>query len=182
MNERVTEMSPRATEVLQSHPGHYVAMKKTVVQHLKKLQDKLAQYVPSILTEPSSECDCIRNLFAETVDTQSPLSMHQQGELAELSCDKTVTVTLQLRFNTMHLTEFWGSVQTEFPTLFCEVLKVLLAFVTSYICKTGFSTLAAIKTNYRTKLDVEGDIRLSLTEVTPQINKLRKEKQAHPSH
>ncbi|XP_064410162.1 SCAN domain-containing protein 3-like [Latimeria chalumnae] len=174
----VTEMFPLLTDVLQIHPCHSSSLKQTIVQHLKKLEEKLIHYFPSLQTEPSSEYDWIRNPFAVPVETQSHLNVYQQGELAEISCDKS----LQLRFSSIHLAEFWVSVQTEYPALSDEALKVLLPFATTYLCEAGFSALTAIKTNYRARLKIEDEIRLSLTNICPQLEKLCKEKQAHPSH
>jgi hypothetical protein len=62
------------------------------------------------------------------------------------------------------------------------VLKILLAFPTTYECEVGFSSLLQIKTKHRSRLNVEDDLRCALSSVSTRIKKLAVEKQAQPSH
>jgi hypothetical protein len=57
-----------------------------------------------------------------------------------------------------------------------------MPFSTSYLCETGFSAMLAIKNKYRTRLELEPDIRLKLTKIKPNISKMCSLKQAQPSH
>ena len=61
-------------------------------------------------------------------------------------------------------------------------MQVLLPFVTSYLCETGFSALAAMKSKYRARLVVEKELRVALSSMTPRFDKLCANKQAHSSH
>ena len=69
-----------------------------------------------------------------------------------------------------------------FPNLAKEALRVVLPFVTSYLCEAGFSALVSMKTKLRARLDVAADMRLTLSKTQPRITKLVEEVQEEPSH
>ncbi|CAM4568285.1 unnamed protein product [Leuciscus chuanchicus] len=46
------------------------------------------------------------------------------------------------------LSEFWLSEERQYPHLGQRAIGILLPFATSYLCETGFSAVAALKTNY----------------------------------
>ena len=51
-----------------------------------------------------------------------------------------------------------------------------------HICERVFSALTDTKTKYRSRLNVETDLWVYLTQIVPKIDEFRKVKQAHPSH
>ena len=55
-------------------------------------------------------------------------------------------------------------------------------FGSTYMCKAAFSKLIAIKTKYRNKLEVEGDLRCTLSGIKPRIKELVAQKQCQVSH
>ena len=98
--------------------------------------------------------------------------------LAELSCDRT----RKIQFREKSLSAFWLSVSAEYPLLSNKVVNILLPFATTYLCETAFSALTNMKTKYRSRLVVESDMRVCLSNITPRIDSLRRAKQAHPLH
>ena len=50
------------------------------------------------------------------------------------------------------------------------------------MCEKAFSALTNMKTKYRSRVNVQSDLRVSLTPTVPRIDELGKVKQAHPSH
>jgi len=80
--------------------------------------------------------------------------------------------------------EFWASNYEAFPNLAPKALRVTLPFVTTYLCEAGFSSLVAMKTKLRARLDVGSDIRVAISKTTPRIKHLVdvENKQEHPSH
>ena len=50
------------------------------------------------------------------------------------------------------------------------------------MCERSFSALTNMKTKHRSRLNVESDLRVCLSQIAPRIDKLCKVKQAHPSH
>ncbi|GBP82762.1 Zinc finger BED domain-containing protein 5 [Eumeta japonica] len=74
-------------------------------------------------------------------------------------------------------------IRDEYPMFGKMALNILLPFPTTYLCETGFSTYAATKTEYRNRLDGEPYMRLQLSSLKLDINKLMKnQKQFHNSH
>ena len=78
--------------------------------------------------------------------------------------------------------DFWFKRREEYGLISDRALKFLIPFSTSYLWDTGFSAMLAIKNKYRSKLELEPDLRLKLTLIKPDIVELCKSKQAQCSH
>ena len=57
----------------------------------------------------------------------------------------------------------------EFPQISTKAMKVLIPFTSTYLCECGFPALTQIKNRYRSRLQVEDDLRLFLSAVQPRI-------------
>ncbi|CAK1583466.1 unnamed protein product [Parnassius mnemosyne] len=90
--------------------------------------------------------------------------------------------SLKLQYDKDKLLEFWSSVSHEYRAISYAALRVLLPFATSYFCETDFSAVTVIKNKYRSKINVEKDMRVAISKLEPRYEKLCSEKQAHPSH
>nr|CAH7734517.1 unnamed protein product [Callosobruchus chinensis] len=101
---------------------------------------------------------------------QSPPESTSLGEksLIELSCDNS----LESKFASSDLVEFWVSVKNEYPALSLKALRILTLFATSYLCKAGFSAVAAIKSKYRSKINVEQEMRVAVSSLIPRFEKM----------
>jgi hypothetical protein len=78
---------------------------------------------------------------------------------------------------------FWLTVKNEYPVVAELAIRVLLPFVTTYICESAFSALTYIKSKYRTRLaNVEADLRAALSDIEPRFDILCSKMQAHPFH
>ena len=53
-----------------------------------------------------------------------------------------------------------------------EAIKYLMPFASTYLCEKAFSTLTYIKNKYHTRLDVQNEMCLALTEIEPRITQL----------
>ncbi|XP_028659076.1 protein FAM200B-like [Erpetoichthys calabaricus] len=96
--------------------------------------------------------DWIRNPFScELTD----LTGKEEEQLAELSSDRS----LKLKFQEQTLTAFWCNIRNEYTLLAERALTVLVPFATTYQCEASFSALAVIKSKFRSRLQVEDDIR-----------------------
>jgi hypothetical protein len=60
--------------------------------------------------------------------------------------------------------------------------KAVNAFVTTYLCETGFRTIDVMKAEYRSRLVIEKELRAAISLMTPRFGKLCAEMQAHLSH
>ena len=96
----------------------------------------------------------IQNPFIDEKDDEFGLAIIEKEQLTELSCD----TALKQRFQNVSLVQFWLNLNSEYNALSSKALKVLLPFATSYLCKTGFSALAAMKSKYRARLIAEKEL------------------------
>jgi zinc finger BED domain-containing protein 5/7/8/9 len=76
----------------------------------------------------------------------------------------------------------WLKRIAEYGLIADRALKFLIPFSTSYLCETGFFAMLSIKNKYRSKLELEPDLRLKLSLIKPDIEDLSKYKQAQCSH
>ena len=143
-----------------------------IEQHLKLLFEHFRK---CFLKETYDNFDWILNPF---VVAKTDLSQREEEELAELSSDRT----LMISFNLKALASFWFSVLDEYPLLSQKATKILLPFATTYMCETAISTLTNMKTKYRSRLVVESDLRVCLSQSAPSIDELCSKKQPHSSH
>ena len=70
------------------------------------------------------------------------------------------------------LLDFWICVGKEQKELSSTAVKFFVKFSTTFLCERGFSSLIYVKCKYRNELNVEDDLRLYLTKLEPNINKL----------
>ena len=82
-------------------------------------------------------------------------------------------------YNPNSLFSFWGKARAEFSLVGCKALYVVVPFATSYLCKAGFSAVAVIKSKYRNRMDIEREMRVAISNIAPQFDKI--EQQAHCS-
>lgn len=112
------------------------------------------------------------------IDAPTEFTSSEEENLIELSCDNI----LKAKFIKMELSEFWISIQEEYPLLSKKALRTLIPFSTSYLCEAGFSAVAVIKNKYRSKINVETEIRVAISNLMPRFEELCNNVQAHPSH
>ena len=99
--------------------------------------------------------------------------------LDDLSSDRG----LKIAFDTKRtLTKFWLSVAKEYSQPSAGAVNVLLPIGTTYLCERTFSTLSYIKNKRRSKLEVEDDLWVAVSQIKPRIDLLCSEHRAHCSH
>ena len=85
-------------------------------------------------------------------------------------------------FEAMPLNDYWTKYAQVYPNVAKVALCIILPFLATHLCESGFSTLVTLKTKQRNKLDVENDLRCALSPTQPRIGLLVSQKQLHPSH
>ena len=146
-----------------------------VVEHLSTLEEKMNFYFPSLNT---AQYDWIRNPFLESTSEYS-LTLTEEEELAAVSTDRG----LMMKYKEWSLEAFWISIRKEHVAISKKALTVLLQFSTSYLCELGFSTLATIKCKKRGTLQcIDEEMRVCLSNIRPNIEKISQAHQAHVSH
>ncbi|GFU04464.1 zinc finger BED domain-containing protein 5 [Trichonephila clavipes] len=104
-----------------------------------------------------------------TTEEESFIDFTSSGEIKRQFCNKT-------------LFQFWAEVDDEFSELKTKAFRILLPFSTSYLCETGFSAVAALKTKYRSQLNIEKELRVSISNIKPSFENLCSARQAHGSY
>jgi hypothetical protein len=74
--------------------------------------------------------------------TDNSLSIREQEQLLEISCDAHLKV---VKSHCENVADFWVGFVDESPLLSEKALKLLLPFHSTYLCETAFSTLSVIK-------------------------------------
>ncbi|XP_076062498.1 protein FAM200C-like [Oratosquilla oratoria] len=98
-----------------------------------------------------------------------------QEEFLELKFDSTAKED----FKDMDLETFWVKYLHVYPLTSHQALRILTMFGSTYMCETVFSTLVSIKTKYRNRLNVEGDLRCALSSIRPRSHRHRVDYQDH---
>ena len=101
-----------------------------------------------------------------------------QEEIITLKMDSTVKDV----FKDKTLPEFWIDIAFSYPKVANKAIRHLMPFPSTYLCETGFSALLGIKSKHRNKLQVEADMRCSLSATIPHIDSLVAKMQHQPSH
>ena len=171
------------TELKHYVRGKEVDIKQTIIGHLELIAQKFRDYYGETL-ESTNENDWIIDPFACKDLPQLPL--HVAEEFMDMTAEATNRISF-LSFKEKYPKDsanihFWASMQEVYPTVSKFVLQKLIPFATTWLCEAGFSAMSVLKTKHRNRLEVEADLRLCLSKVTPRFQKLADGMQAQPSH
>ena len=136
--------------------------------HRASLRKDLQSYYPEL---SEIESKLIRNPFV--VNTQS-LPDSIQKEFLDLVNDSFAKDA----FETLALTKFWTMMSVTYPVVSDIVLNSLLMFSSTYLSEQGFSTQLNMKNKHQSRLNVEHDLRVCLSNTASKIEKLICNKQA----
>ena len=149
-------------------------LKTQIKTHLFDLKEEFIKYFPDI-DEKREAWKFIRNPFQCEINE---IFDEAQEESLELKFNSTAKVN----FMELELEAFWLKYLLVYSLISTQALRVLVMFGSTYLCEAAFSTLVAIKTKYRNKLKVEGDLRCALSGIQPRINELVSKKRCQVSH
>lgn len=138
------------------------------VDFTERFQDILNMSIPSWILDPFEN--------AGTAE-----SSNLEEELIELTTNEELKVKFRNGYQ-----EFWlqKSISTLHPGLWEIVQKFLIAFPSSYLVERGFSAVANLLSKKRNRLQIteREDLRLVLTKMKPDVNRLLNLHQPQPSH
>ena len=147
-----------------------------IVEHLTLLRVKTDHYFPNI---DIKDYDWIRNPFLTNPTINIDLSLIEEEELAEIKNDRSMLMI----YEDGDLDSFWIRVSRMHPNLAKKALKILLQFSTTYVCEVSFSTMLNLKSSKRGTLKMlDAEMRVCLSNIPPNIQKLCSSHQAHVSH
>ena len=84
---------------------------------------------------------------------------------------------LQLLFSKLKLKDLRSAKLKAFPSLAMNAMTVVLPFLTTYFCKSGFLTMMYIKNKHRKHLQLEDDLRILWSKTEPSFEGILKMKQ-----
>lgn len=117
--------------------------------------------------------------YRDPFKTEIDFFAEEAEELAELKASNA----MKLAFNNKNdVSSFWLSLHDSYSLLSKKASVILVQFATTYLCESGFSDLATIKTKSRNRLDVRGDIRLAVSKTEPNVKGLLRRVQEQSSH
>lgn len=151
-------------------------LRENISEHLLQLKTNLELYFPAEQLEVQTSETWIKNPFQTSIIRN--LSGRQNEQLVELR----ISSAMKEKFQTVSLADFWAFASRDFAELSAVALRVLIPFVTTYLCESGFSMYASTKTKYRNRLDAEADMRLRLSHKTPPFSVIAREKPCQSSH
>jgi len=146
-------------------------VKNEFIDHLSNLKIHFEHYFP----QNTQQQNWIKDPFSADLPTN--LSSIEQEQWIDVTSDST----MKTMFGSSSLTQLWTHVKLQYTELATKALKNLTPFATSYLCEIGFSALAVIKTKYRSKVNVEKEMRIAISKLEPRFEHIMKHKQAHPS-
>ena len=149
-------------------------MKTVICLHL----DALILHFEKYFSEDMEKHNWIRYPFVDNPYASQGFTSLEAEQFIDLSSD----LTLKSLYNLNLLISFWVKARSEFLLVGCKALLVLVPFATSYLCEAGFSAVAIIKSKYRNKIKIERDMRVAISNIALQFNKMCIEQQAHCSH
>ena len=137
-------------------------LKINVAQHLEKLKCEFKTYFSEISRDDLS---LARNPFRHS-------SEKVKEKLQDQFIDMKNDSSCQDVFEAFPVTDFWLRTALSYPEISKAPLKKLLPFSSTWLCESTFSTLLNIKTKQWNRLEIEQDIRCSLSSREPRIKNL----------
>lgn len=93
------------------------------------------------------------------------LSILEYENLIEIQSSSSI----KFKFETVSLNEFWVKLTGEYPSIAEKAIQILLLFVKTYRCETGFSIYVYTKNKYRNRLDAFPELQIQLSDIEPNF-------------
>jgi hypothetical protein len=122
-----------------------IGIDQCIKDHLVNLQSRFCKYFPAAVTD---KYKWITDPFHADSPQNYDFSL-EEGNYINIISD----IPLKVQFPRKSYIEFWVCIRQEVPHLSRKVVNKLLPFAASYLCKTGFSAVAANKTKYHSMSD-----------------------------
>lgn len=152
-------------------------VEKNIIEHLINLEKSLKDYFP----EKLQDIDWVQNPFTKHTKP-TMLTVSEYENLIDIKCSSLLKQKFESEDS--NLNDFWIALKDEYPAIVEKAIMVLLPFVTTYRCETGFSAYAYTKNKYRNRLDAAPDLRIQLSDIKPNFNTIIRKyvKKFHSSH
>jgi hypothetical protein len=149
-----------------------------IIAHLERMSVEFKSYFPLLTAVSDRSTDCICSPLSIDADSKANLSGNNQDHLVEIMSDHR----FQRSFKEKSLSQFWMEVKNECPEVGNVVVTALLPLGSTYLCEKTLSAKVVIKRKQRNCLQVEPDLALAVSNVSPRIEELMNGKKAHVSY
>ncbi|XP_060866316.1 zinc finger MYM-type protein 6-like [Metopolophium dirhodum] len=165
-----------------------------VLKRVIELSDELRIFLHDIKPDFSALLSnekwmCLASYLADVFDKVNELNLSLQDHISWAPKEQLINIrensTLETKFNEKELTEFWLRRQQEYPVILKAALLIIIPFASTYLRETTFSQLQIIKNKQRSCISqqsLEANLRISVSNNTPDINMLCENMQAQQSH
>jgi hypothetical protein len=150
------------------------SIKTQICEHLDKLENSFNDYFISTYSKTDI---WLRNPFVVDINSIDDSDLVKY-ELIDLRSKEMA----RQDFQTKNLIEFWCTLTQAYPRAVSRSMQFLIPFATKYLCESGFSSMVTIKTKSRNRLDIEDDMRVTLSNTVPDFKKIMLSKQQQTSH
>lgn len=157
----------------ETNIGAYPAIKDGILFSLGEMQKLFRTY----FAEPDETLTWIRDPFTANVEN-TKLDLQQMEELMSIACDPLLKAT----YADHSLINFWIVAKGECPSLASIALQHLLPFTCTNLCESAFSFLVCLKMKYISKENFEEDLRLRLSNFSPDIDELCEHEREEEGH
>ena len=153
-------------------------IKSQIINNLLSLRSEFAKYFPDTTRDDLvfvrnpylvSDSDVV-NMFSGNDATQEEFIAPKNNSTAEDA------------FKEKYLPAYWSAMLASYPRVASIAIRLLMPFLSTWLCEAGFSALLGITNKARNKLIVEPDLRCALSTTEPRIDKLATKMQHQPSH
>ena len=171
------ESFPMMSKLSETNSSNTI-IQDEAVEHLNSLIKEFHRYFPDV------ECDTplmtfTRNLFRVSVEDFPDQNDSSQEELLDIIHDSTFKTS----FEDESLKKFWVMMEKVYSKIAEKPPALLTMFPSTYLCESNFSSVVAVKTKARNKLqDLEADLRCAISKITPRILSIVGKKQEQKSH
>lgn len=153
-------------------------LRAEVVSHLSNVISEFKRYFPNYDTATPIMA-LTRNPFRVSMDDVSSELQELEEEFIEMVNDSSTKDS----FADLSLSKFWVSTLQTYPGIAGKALTLLVAFPSTYLCESAFSTVVTIKSKARNRLlDLDADLRCAITKLQPNIKEIIKKRQSQISH
>jgi len=114
-------------------------------------------------------------------DLYNALASDDDDDVKELLDLKQSRQAMDEFQQTENVAEFWTKLEG-YPRLQKRAYRSLVPFPTTYLCESGFSAMAVVKTKARNRLDLNIDLRVALSVIKSNIKHIVSSQQKQESH
>jgi hypothetical protein len=178
LEEKILNMPSRLKDFMEQNSVEKsdTGIDQCIKDHLVNPLSRFSKYFPEVV---SDKYKWITDSFCADSPKNYDFSIEEEENGIGIISD----TCLKVQFPRKSYIEFWVGTVREFPHLSRKALDILLPLVTSYLCETGFSAVAAIKLKYHSMMNLENElVAANLNSFLSMISYVQRGNHIHPTN